>query len=122
VQRLSGRGCDVKILLSPTGGMTTISVETAKLLYDAGIPVRCSAVPLHTKMVLIGSTVNNHGRVLFGTANMSTSGLRYSDEHVITIDTRRTSPEFEDDARRLYGEFASGWYEMNTGSTACPTS
>lgn len=121
VTRLQKRGCSTSIIISNGGGAPTITPATAKLLYNAKIPVKCSAVRLHTKTVIIGSDSNNYGRVLFGTANMSTSGLRYSDEHVITIDTRAADSAHLGDARRLYGEFLSGWYEMSNGATKCPT-
>ncbi len=121
-KRLGKGGCDVKIMLSPKGGMATITKSTASLLAKAGIKVRCSSTPLHTKYVLIGSRRNNEGRMLFGTANMSTSGLRYSDEHMLLIDSRRTSPAYKDDARRLYAKFMAGWNEMNQGSTTCKPS
>ena len=121
VKRLKSRGCDVKIVISNGGGMPTITPKTAKELYKANIPVTCSAVRLHTKTVIIGSAANNYGRVLFGTANLSTSGLRYSDEHVITMDTRSADSDHLGDARRLYAEFLAGWYEMSKGATKCPT-
>lgn len=117
--RLAKRGCDVKILLSPVGGAPTITKATLSLLNNAGIPVKCSATPLHTKYVLVGSRRNNEGRVLFGTANMSTSGLRYSDEHMLMVDSRRTDGDHKEDARRFVAKFFAGWNEMNQGSTAC---
>jgi len=121
-KRLKSRGCDVKILLSPKGGMATITKATKALLDKAKIPLSCSNIPLHTKYVLVGSRKNNEGRVLFGTANMSTSGLRYSDEHMLLVDTRRTSGEFKADARRFYAKFVAGWNEMNQESTTCKPS
>ncbi len=120
--RLAKRGCDVKIMLSPKGGMATITKSTLSLLTKAGVPVRCSSTPLHTKYVLVGSRRNNEGRTLFGTANMSTSGLRYSDEHMLTIDSRRASLTYKDDARRFFAKFMAGWNEMNQGSTSCKPS
>lgn len=118
-ERLAKRGCDVKILLSPVGGAPTITKATASLLKKAHIAVRCSAVAMHTKFVLVGSRHNNDGRVLAGTANMSTSGLRYSDEHMLMIDSRRATGQYKGDARRYFAEFMSAWNEMNQGSTTC---
>ena len=118
-ERLAKRGCDVRILLSPKGGMPTITKATASLLRGAGIPFRCSATPLHTKYVLVGSRHNNEGRVISGTANMSTSGLRYSDEHMIIVDSRRTDPRHDGDARAYFAKFMAGWTEMYQGSTSC---
>jgi hypothetical protein len=121
MKRLKGSGCDVKILLSQKGGASTISNKVAKLIKKSGLTaaVRCTAVPIHTKMILIGPSTNNSGRVLFGTANMSTSGLRYSEEHVITIDSRRASDQYREDIRRVYGIYMAGWNELNQGSKTC---
>ncbi len=117
--RLKARGCDIKMLLTQQGGATQISKTVVSLLKKASIPVKCTAVAMHTKMILIGPAMNNNGRVLAGTANMSTSGLRYSDEHTITLDSRRASPEFQEDLRRVYGVYLAGWYELNQGSQTC---
>ncbi len=118
-ERLSKRGCDIRILLSPKGGMPTITKATAKLLNKAKIPFRCSSTPLHTKFVLVGSRRNNEGRVISGTANMSTSGLRYSDEHMIIVDSRRTSTQYKGQARGYFAKFMAGWTEMYQGSAKC---
>lgn len=117
--RLKKRGCDVEMILTSQGGATTISKDVVKLLNANKISAKCSAVAMHTKMILIGPQVGNYGRVLYGTANMSTSGLRYSEEHIVTIDARRASPEYVDDVRRVYGQYMAGWYELAQGSKAC---
>lgn len=121
MKRLKSNGCDVKILLSQKGGASTISNKVAALLKKSSLTsnVKCTAVPIHTKMILIGPASNNSGRVLFGTANMSTSGLRYSEEHVITIDSRRASDQYREDIRRVYGVYMAGWNELNQGSKTC---
>lgn len=117
--RLKSRGCDVKMLLTQQGGATTISPIVVSLLKSANIPARCTAVAMHTKMILIGPMTNDSGRVLFGTANMSTSALRYSEEHVITIDSRRATPAFADSIRRVYGVYMAAWTELNKTSKTC---
>lgn len=120
--RLKKAGCDVKVLLSQKGGATTISKQVAKALKTAGLTkqVRCTAIPIHTKLILIGPEDNNSGRVMMGTANMSTSGLRYSEEHVITIDSRRiTNTQVAEDFRQAYGVYLSGWNELSQGSKVC---
>lgn len=117
--RLKQRGCDIDMVLTSQGGATTISPAVVKLLKANKIPAKCSAVAMHTKMILIGPQVGNFGRVLYGTANMSTSGLRYNEEHTITLDARRASKDYVDDVRRVYGQYMAGWYELAEGSKAC---
>ncbi len=117
--RLRSRGCDIKMLLTQQGGSTTISSTVVSELKAASIPAKCTAVAMHTKMILIGPMTNNSGRVLTGTANMSTSGLRYNEEHVITIDSRRATPAFAESIRRVYGEYMAGWTELNKTSKTC---
>ena len=120
--KLKKAGCDVKVLLSQKGGATTISKKVAKAIKKAGLSsqVRCTAIPIHTKVILIGPADSNAGRVMMGTANMSTSGLRYSEEHVITIDSRRiTDAKVAEDFREAYGVYLAGWNELNQGSKAC---
>ncbi len=117
--RLKSRGCDVKMLLTQQGGSTTISPKVVSLLKAGNISAKCTAVAMHTKMILIGPATNDSGRVLFGTANMSTSALRYSEEHVITIDSRRATPEFAQSIRRVYGVYMAGWTELNKTSKTC---
>lgn len=119
LSRLKGRGCDVKMLMTQQGGSTTISKSVIKTLNKAKIPYQCTAVAMHTKLILIGPATGNNGRALHGTANMSTSGLRYSEEHTITFDARRASPEYQDDLRRVYGTYLAGWYELSQGSKKC---
>lgn len=119
LSRLKSRGCDIKMLLTQQGGSTAISPAVVEALKSANIPVKCTAIPMHTKMVLIGPMANNSGRVLQGTANMSTSALRYSEEHILTIDSRRATPEFAESIRRAYGVYMAGWTELNKTSKTC---
>ncbi|HET9649826.1 MAG TPA: phospholipase D-like domain-containing protein [Microlunatus sp.] len=117
--RLKSRGCDIKMLLTYQGGSTTISPTVVRALNKANIPTRCTQVAMHTKMILIGPMTNNNGRVLMGTQNMSVAGLRYSEEHVITLDVRRASGAFSESMRRVYGEYMSGWYELAQSTRSC---
>jgi phosphatidylserine/phosphatidylglycerophosphate/cardiolipin synthase-like enzyme len=116
--RLRERGCDVKMLLTYQGGALTISPTVAKLLTQAKINTRCTNVAMHTKMILIGPE-HNVGRVLAGTQNMSVSGLRYNEEHVITFDPRRASAAYQEPLRRLYEEYMNGWYEFSQSTRSC---
>lgn len=117
--RLRQRGCDIKMLLTYQGGSTTISPTVAKALTKAKIPTRCTNIAMHTKVILIGPDHSNDGRILSGTQNMSVSGLRYNEEHVITFDTRRASPQFEEPMRELYGDYMNGWYELSRSTRSC---
>ena len=119
LSRLKGRGCDIKMLMTQQGGSTTISSAVIKVLNKASIPFKCTATAMHTKLILIGPATGNNGRALHGTANMSTSGLRYNEEHTITFDARRASPDYQDDLRRVYGTYLAGWYELSQGSKTC---
>ncbi|MCA0250812.1 MAG: phospholipase D-like domain-containing protein [Actinobacteria bacterium] len=122
IGKLKKKGCDVQVLLSQTGGAQTISKVVSKAIKTAklGKQVRCTATPIHTKLILIGPADNNTGRVMMGTANMTTSGLRYSEEHVITMDSRRiTKADVAEDFRHAYGVYLAGWNELNQGSKAC---
>jgi HKD family nuclease len=116
--RLRDRGCDIKMLLTYQGGSTTISPTVAKLLTKAKIPTRCTVVAMHTKLILIGPD-HNVGRVLTGTQNMSVSGLRYNEEHVLTLDSRRTSEAYQEPMRRVYEEYMNGWYELSQSTRSC---
>ncbi|MFT3859845.1 phospholipase D-like domain-containing protein [Micropruina sp.] len=118
---LKKRGCDVKVLLSQEGGAQTVSKDVVKVLkkYKATSMVRCTSVPIHTKMILITPSTSNAGRAMFGTANMTTSGLRYSEEHVITMDTRRANAATAEDMRRVIGVYQAGWNELNQENEAC---
>ena len=117
--RLKKRGCDIKMLLTYQGGSTTISPKVVRALNRAKIPTRCTQVAMHTKMILIGPQTNNNGRVLIGTQNMSVAGLRYNEEHVITLDVRRASGRFSEPMRRVYGEYMAGWYELAQSTRSC---
>jgi hypothetical protein len=119
--RLRDRGCDIKMLLTSPGGSAAISASAAKLLRTARIPTRCTTTAMHTKLILIGPAHGNSGRSLSGTQNMSVSGLRYNEEHVITMDTRRASAAYREPMRRVYGEYLDGWYELSLQTRACPT-
>ncbi|MGC3994807.1 MAG: phospholipase D-like domain-containing protein [Propionicimonas sp.] len=118
---LKSRGCDVKVLLSQSGGATTISKKALSILKKGGASsmVKCTKIPIHTKMILITPSTSNAGRAMFGTANMTTSGLRYSEEHVITMDSRRADDSTSEDIRRAIGVYQAGWNELNQGSKAC---
>lgn len=116
---LKKRGCDIKMLLTQQGGATTISKTVVKILKKAKIPAKCTSVPMHTKVILIGPATNNNGRIYSGTQNMSTAGLRYSEEHTLIMDSRRASPEFQDDIRRAYGTYMEGWYELSKTAKTC---
>lgn len=117
--RLKKNGCNVKMLLSQSYGALVLASSVKAVLNKAKIPYHCSAIPMHTKMILIGPSTGNEGRVLVGTANMTTSGLRYSDEHVLTLDTRRASPSFQEPMRRAYGMYLAGYDELSQGAKSC---
>jgi hypothetical protein len=121
VVKLKKAGCDVRVLLSQTGGAQTISKDVVKLLRNAKLTdrVRCTALPTHTKLVLISPTSNSSGRIMFGTSNMTTAGLRYSDEHTITIDSRRASGQYSEDIKRVFGTYSAGWEALSQGSKKC---
>jgi hypothetical protein len=121
IGKLKKRGCDVQVLLSQKGGAQTISKVVSKAIKKAklGGQVKCTATPIHTKLILIGPADNNSGRVMMGTANMTTAGLRYSEEHVITLDSRRMNAKAAEDFRHVYGVYLSGWNDLNQGSKAC---
>jgi hypothetical protein len=116
--RLRDRGCDIKMLLTYQGGSTTISPTVAAMLRKAAIPTRCTVVAMHTKLILIGPD-HNVGRVLTGTQNMSVSGLRYNEEHVLTLDARRTSEAYQEPLRRVYEQYLNGWYELSQSTRSC---
>lgn len=117
--RLKARGCDIKMLLTYQGGSTTISPVVVRALRRAKIPTTCTKVAMHTKVILIGPTTGNAGRVLTGTQNMSVSALRYSEEHVITLDTRRATGSYVEPMRRAYGEYLAGWHELAQSTRSC---
>lgn len=121
IGKLKKKGCDVQVLLSQKGGAQTISKVVSKAIKSAGLAkqVRCTATPIHTKLILIGPADANSGRVMMGTANMTTAGLRYSEEHVITMDSRRMNAKAAEDFRHAYGVYLAGWNDLNQGSKAC---
>ncbi|GAB2583832.1 phospholipase D-like domain-containing protein [Microlunatus antarcticus] len=117
--RLRQRGCDISMLLTFQGGSTTISPKVIKALKKADIPTRCTTVAMHTKLILIGPEHSNLGRVLTGTQNMSVAGLRYNEEHVITMDTRAASGKYLESMRRVYSQYMNGWYELSKDTRSC---
>ncbi len=117
--RIEKQGCNVEMLVSQSYGANELSTKVKKTLNKADIPYYCSAIPMHTKMILIGPMVGNDGRVLVGTANMSTSGLRYSDEHVLTLDTRSATGEYQQSMRRAYGNYLAAWDDLAQGRESC---
>lgn len=119
LQRLKGRGCDVRMLLTQRGGATSISKKVVKRLKSSKIWAKCTPIAMHTKLILIGPKVGNAGLALHGTANMSTAGLRYSEEHTITFDARRASDDYREDLARVYGVYLAGWYELSQGAKTC---
>ena len=119
LSRLKKQGCNVEMLISQSYAANEVSAKVKKKLKNANIPFYCSAIPMHTKMILIGPMTGNEGRVLVGTANMSTSGLRYSDEHVLTLDTRLATGAYQESMRRAYGEYLAGWDALAQGRNKC---
>jgi phosphatidylserine/phosphatidylglycerophosphate/cardiolipin synthase-like enzyme len=117
--RLRKRGCDISMLLTYQGGSTTISPKVIKALKKANIPTRCTSIAMHTKLILIGPEHSNLGRVLTGTQNMSVAGLRYNEEHVITMDTRAASATYLEPMRRVYSQYMNGWYELSKDTRSC---
>ena len=118
--RLKGDGCDVKIVLtSPVGGYS-VSSYLKKKIKNAGIWLKCSPVPLHTKLVLIGSSTGNEAKIVTSTATMGVVSLTQSDEHTTTFDsTRATIPGYAEAIRRAYGVYAAGWTEIATQARSC---
>ena len=119
LSRLRKRGCDISMLLTYQGGSTTISPGVVRSLKKAKIPTRCTTVAMHTKEILIGPKHSNMGRILVGTQNMSVAGLRYSEEHVLTFDTRAASPKYRESMRRAYSSYMNGWYELSKSTRSC---
>ncbi len=119
LKRLIKRGCDVKMVLTGPMGSSFVSRKVVSKLKKAKINAKCTALPLHTKMIVIGPTYGNTGRVLTGTVNMSVAGLRYSEEHVLTFDTRRASAAYSEALQRAYGDYLQGWYDLAKDSKAC---
>lgn len=119
LKRLKARHCDVKLLLTAEGGTTVISPKVVKILKKAKVAPTCVYVATHTKLILIGPARGNQGRALVGTTNMSTAGLRYNEDHVLTFDTRRASPKYAESMRRLYSDYMNGWYDMSQHTRSC---
>ena len=119
LKSLKKRGCDINLLLTAEGGTTKISPKVVKIMKKSKVPFSCVGVATHTKMILIGPSRGNEGRALVGTTNMSTSGLRYNEDHVLTFDTRRASSDYIEPMRRLYSDYMTGWYEMSKDAGSC---
>jgi hypothetical protein len=119
LKRLKARGCDIKLLLTAEGGTLKISPKVVKILTKAKVPTKCVAIATHTKLILIGPARGNQGRALVGTTNMSTAGLRYNEDHILTFDTRRASDAYVESMRRLYSDYMTGWYEMSENTRSC---
>ncbi|MDR1853164.1 MAG: phospholipase D-like domain-containing protein [Propionibacteriaceae bacterium] len=121
LRELKRAGCDVRVVLSPEAGAVVIEKSVVKLIKKYGLTNRvlCGVNPIHTKLVLITPATSNAGVAMFGTMNMSTAGMRYSDEHTITIDTRRMSAKYKEDAERVIGVYAQGWDAMSQGAKKC---
>jgi hypothetical protein len=119
LSRLRKRGCDISMLLTYQGGSTTISPKVVHALKKAKIPTTCTSVAMHTKLILIGPKHSNLGRVLTGTQNMSVAGLRYNEEHVITLDTRAVDAKYLEPMRRVYSQYMNGWYELSKNTRSC---
>lgn len=119
LKRLKGRGCDINLLLTAEGGTTKISPKVVRIVKKAKINFSCVGIATHTKMILIGPARGNEGRALVGTTNMSTAGLRYNEDHVLTFDTRRASAKYGESMRRLYSDYMNGWYEMSRDVRSC---
>ena len=118
LSRLRKRGCDIKLLLTYEGGTQLISKKVVKTLKKSKIPLRCTLSAMHTKLILIGPE-HGAGRILVGTQNMSTAGLRYNEDHVVTFDTRRANDEYLEPMRKLYGQYMEGWYELSQSTRSC---
>ena len=57
--------------------------------------------------------------MLIGTQNMSVPGLRYNEEHVITLDVRRATGRYVEPMRRVYGQYMSDWYDFAQSTRSC---
>lgn len=57
--RLQKDGCDVEMLLSQSYGALVLASSVKKVLNKAKVKFRCSAIPMHTKMILIGPSTGN---------------------------------------------------------------
>ena len=112
---LKSRGCDVKMVLSAPVASYSVSKSLRKKLKSAKLWYACARYPLHTKLILIGPSTSNGGRILFGTANFS-SAMVWNEEHTITLDARRATSQYAEQIRRVYGEYMGGWYEIAKGS------
>jgi hypothetical protein len=118
--RLKKAGCSVKVILtSPIGGYS-VSKLLKKKMSSAGIWLKCSPIPLHTKLVLIGSSTTNEAKIITSTATMGVVSLTQSDEHTTTFDSARaTIPSYAEAIRHAYGEYRAGWTEIASLSKGC---
>lgn len=118
--KLRKNGCSVKVVLtSPVGGYS-VSKALKKKMRDSDIWLRCSPIPLHTKLVLIGSSTGNEAKIITSTATMGVVSLTQSDEHTTTFDSSRaTIPMYAEAIRRAYGQYSAGWTEIAAKATKC---
>lgn len=112
LQRLKKAGCDAKVVLTARAGSSFIDPAVIKLLKSKKIWYRCAPLPLHTKIITIGADAGPFGRVMSGTANWSVAGLRYSEEHILTFDSRTASSTYRPALQRLYTQYLEGWYDL----------
>lgn len=117
--RLKKRGCSVKIVLTTAAGSSYVDPKVVKLLKKKSIWAKCAPLPLHTKLIMIGPEVGNAGRVMSGTANWSVAGLRYSEEHTLTFDSRTASDTYAPNIRQVYDQYLSFWYQVAKDSKSC---
>lgn len=117
---LQRAGCNVKVILtSPIGGYSVSKYLKNKMRAE-GIWLKCSPIPLHTKLVLIGSSTGNEAKIITSTATMGVVSLTQSDEHTTTFDSARaTIPEYAAAIRRAYGEYSAGWTTIASMAKGC---
>lgn len=113
LKQLKARGCDVKTLLTSEYGKTSTSPTVKKMFNDAGLWLACSALPMHTKMVLIGPATGSTGRVMHGTQNMDIAGQYLSEEHTITYDARAASNTYRPALQQVYAKYSQAWIDMS---------
>lgn len=117
--RLKSAGCSIKVILTTPVGGYSVSSYIKSRMKSAGIWLKCSPVPLHTKLVLIGSSTGNEAKIIVSTATMSVISLTQSDEHTTTFDSTRATGSYAESIRRAYGVYASGWDEIARQATNC---
>lgn len=120
LKKLKSQGCSIKVMLtSPVGGWS-VSSKVKKKMKAADIWLKCSAIPLHTKILLIGSDTGNEAKIVTSTATMGVVSLTQSDEHTTVFDsTRATIGTYAEAIRRAYGQYAEGWDEISHQAKGC---